>query len=195
MLPFSQACKLWKGFAPAQYGRAQLLLHEGKKDEALECLDLVLKELPDMQEALVLQGLLYSDKNDRKNALSKLKAALDINSTLCEAWITQAQIFQQVVVVLRLHCCKSCIVVVSHCLTGEHTLIYIYIVSRDQDTTDYGFALSSYAKALELLSKSPPNSLKQNSTALRNTKMGLWVNTAVLYDYFEKVSNVLRVVI
>ncbi len=110
-MPFSQACKLWKGLAPAQYGRAQLILHEGKKDEALECLDLVLKELPDREEALLLQGLLYSDNNDRENALSKLKAALDINSTLCEAWIAQAQIFQ-VFFVLRLHFSKPSLFII-----------------------------------------------------------------------------------
>ncbi len=91
----------------------------------------MLKELPDRQEALVLQGLLYCEKNDRKNVLSKLKAALDINSTLCEAWIAQAQIFQQVICCLvRTPAIQKLFmpVFLHHCLTGSMHYIFVDIL-------------------------------------------------------------------
>jgi RNA polymerase-associated protein CTR9 len=92
---YSEACKLWSQLAPAQYGLAQMLVHEGKVDQAIAALDLVLKELPDNQEALVLQGALYSQKKERKLALAKYKSALEMNPYLSEVWVAQAQVFQE----------------------------------------------------------------------------------------------------
>lgn len=92
---YNEACKFWPQFALAQYGLAQMLVHEGKLDDAVNCLNLVLAQVPDNQESLLLLGMLYAKLGQRKPALVKFKQALELNPFLREAWLAQAQVFQQ----------------------------------------------------------------------------------------------------
>ncbi|KAG5183337.1 hypothetical protein JKP88DRAFT_317093, partial [Tribonema minus] len=96
---YAEAAKLAPQFAPAQYGLAKMLVREGQTDEAIACLKLVLEQAPDNQESLLLLGLLYARKDQRKPALLKFKQALELSPNLREAWIAQAQasdrVFQQ----------------------------------------------------------------------------------------------------
>lgn len=48
-LLYTEACRLWPQFPPAQYGMAQMLVNEGNIESAMKALDAVLAEIPDNQ--------------------------------------------------------------------------------------------------------------------------------------------------
>ncbi|CAM9716511.1 unnamed protein product [Chrysoparadoxa australica] len=92
---YSEACIFRPELAPAQYGMAQVHLSQGNDEEAVACLELVLKQVPGNEETLVLLGLLYKRLNQRKQALTKFKHALELNPLLSDAWLAQAQVYQE----------------------------------------------------------------------------------------------------
>eukprot|EP00638_Chattonella_subsalsa_P008943 CAMPEP_0117751552 /NCGR_PEP_ID=MMETSP0947-20121206/11048_1 /TAXON_ID=44440 /ORGANISM="Chattonella subsalsa, Strain CCMP2191" /LENGTH=1322 /DNA_ID=CAMNT_0005569965 /DNA_START=191 /DNA_END=4159 /DNA_ORIENTATION=- len=91
---YFEACKLWSGLAPAQYGLAQEYLRLGDRARAQACLEAVLKDQPNHLESLLLLGVLHQQDGESRLALEKLRSALESNPALQEALIAQGQLLQ-----------------------------------------------------------------------------------------------------
>ncbi|GMH58261.1 hypothetical protein TrRE_jg1189, partial [Triparma retinervis] len=77
---YHQAVKLDSSFSPALFSYSQILVRKKDYFAAVECLEKVLKTIPNSPDTLSLLGfILAKDSNKRPKALTYLQRAIELN--------------------------------------------------------------------------------------------------------------------
>lgn len=149
---YDKACKLAPDLSPARFGLAQVLIWQEKYGDAAAHLKLLLLKSPTATDALAALGLLEIKEN-RKEALSNLKKAVDLDPLNTELILLEAFALQQEDADY------------SHALESYYRAVTLMQkqgkdISHEvwtnmgvlcQETKQYKKALENYAKALDVL--------------------------------------------
>ncbi|MBP1908425.1 tetratricopeptide repeat protein [Methanolobus bombayensis] len=73
--------------------KSDILIADGNYEEAISCLDMILEEKPDAEEALSMKGLAYCLKGDYEKGIDLLEEALSIDPFSKKVLITFADAY------------------------------------------------------------------------------------------------------